>query len=75
MTSRPSQAYGLVDTLRLPSECVCVCVSAWSQGQWLAGVYHGQGRYVWPDGRSYEGEWQHNKMHGTGTYIDINGHR
>lgn len=45
------------------------------QGTWLGGSYNGHGKYVWPDGRSYEGEWQDNKMHGTGTYIDLNGHR
>jgi hypothetical protein len=45
------------------------------QGSWVAGMYEGQGKFTWADGRAYEGEWHQNKMHGQGTYIDINGHR
>lgn len=45
------------------------------QGEWEAGQYQGQGKYVWPDGRTYEGAWEHNKMHGSGCFTDINGHR
>jgi len=26
----------------------------------------GHGRYVWPDGKTYDGEWDKNKMDGRG---------
>lgn len=26
----------------------------------------GKGRYVWPDGKTFEGQWEKNKMHGYG---------
>ena len=27
---------------------------------------HGQGEYVWSDGRKYDGTWVNNMMHGEG---------
>ena len=33
----------------------------------------GQGYFVWPDGRIYEGEWMSNMKHGKGTYYFSNG--
>ena len=30
---------------------------------------HGHGKFVWPDGRTYDGEWSQGKRHGRGTYI------
>jgi hypothetical protein len=29
---------------------------------------HGQGVFIWPDGRKYEGEYQNNKKNGRGVF-------
>jgi len=29
---------------------------------------HGVGKYVWPDGRSYDGNYENDKKHGHGVY-------
>ena len=34
---------------------------------------HGYGRYVWYDGRIYEGNYRFNKKHGQGTYTYTDG--
>ncbi len=26
-------------------------------GQWVNGFRHGNGKMIWPDGASYEGQW------------------
>jgi hypothetical protein len=33
------------------------------------------GKYVWPDGKMYEGYWEKNKMHGQGILIWRDGKR
>ena len=33
----------------------------------------GEGEYIFPDGRKYNGEWMNNKMHGEGEFIWPNG--
>ncbi|XP_072996209.1 phosphatidylinositol 4-phosphate 5-kinase 4-like [Typha latifolia] len=37
-------------------------------GDWLAGVPHGAGKYLWTDGCMYEGEWRHGKATGKGKF-------
>ena len=34
---------------------------------------HGFGRYMWADGRVYEGMWQNGKQHGEGKYVQSDG--
>lgn len=36
---------------------------------------HGNGVYIWNDGRKYEGEYQYDKKHGHGVYIWADGRR
>jgi hypothetical protein len=35
----------------------------------------GVGKYIWIDGRSYEGSWKNNNMHGHGIYAWKDGRR
>ena len=35
--------------------------------------YNLQGKYIWPDGRTYDGMWFKNKMHGNGQFTWPNG--
>ena len=39
----------------------------------MDGHFHGNGKYEFADGSSYDGEWAANKMHGRGKYIDSMG--
>ena len=34
---------------------------------------HGYGRYIWKDGRKYEGYYENNKKHGKGVYTYSDG--
>jgi hypothetical protein len=34
---------------------------------------HGQGTFIWPDGRLYQGGWNNNKPHGTAKFISSSG--
>ena len=34
---------------------------------------HGYGRYIWKDGRKYEGFYENNKKHGKGVYTYSDG--
>jgi hypothetical protein len=36
-------------------------------GDWVNGVFHGQGVFAWKDGTKYEGEFMDDKFHGRGT--------
>lgn len=42
-------------------------------GEFKSGVMHGEGNYVWQDGRSYKGRYEYNKKHGFGTYTYSDG--
>ena len=42
-------------------------------GQWNAGVFHGQGSYIYDGGDRYEGQWKNGQIHGYGTYTCANG--
>ena len=42
-------------------------------GQWNAGVFHGQGSYLYDGGERYEGQWKNGQIHGYGTYTWSNG--
>ena len=33
-------------------------------GEWVGGFRHGQGKQVWIDGASYEGQWKDNRAFG-----------
>ena len=33
------------------------------------------GKYIWPDGKMYEGQWEKNKMHGHGVLVWRDGKR
>jgi hypothetical protein len=43
------------------------------EGYWLQNNMHGQGFYIWRDGRSYQGGYQHGEKHGFGIYKYCNG--
>jgi len=32
-------------------------------------MIHGKGKYIWNDGREYDGEWKDSNMDGFGVYI------
>jgi len=42
-------------------------------GEWLNGMRHGNGTYVYATGAKYIGEYKNNQMDGEGTYIWANG--
>eukprot|EP00928_Gymnodinium_smaydae_P033061 TRINITY_DN23790_c0_g2_i1.p1 TRINITY_DN23790_c0_g2~~TRINITY_DN23790_c0_g2_i1.p1 ORF type:complete len:280 (+),score=37.65 TRINITY_DN23790_c0_g2_i1:137-976(+) len=42
-------------------------------GQFMADVFHGSGRQVWPDGSKYNGQWHYGQKHGKGEYISEDG--
>ena len=42
-------------------------------GQWNAGVFHGQGSYLYDNGDRYQGQWRNGQKHGNGTYTWANG--
>ena len=42
-------------------------------GQWNAGVFHGQGSYLYDNGDKYEGHWKNGQKYGHGTYTWSNG--
>ena len=44
-------------------------------GQWNAGVFHGQGSYLYDNGDRYVGEWKNGQKHGYGTYTWANGNK
>jgi len=33
---------------------------------------HGEGKFIWPDGRYYDGSYQHDKKEGQGTFVWAN---
>lgn len=37
-------------------------------GEWMDDVRHGQGKYTYINGDTYEGEWSNNLRHGKGSY-------
>lgn len=38
-------------------------------------IFSGKGKYIWPDGRYYEGDWKENKMNGKGEFVWKDGRR
>lgn len=42
-------------------------------GQWNAGVFHGQGSYLYDNGDRYVGQWKNGQKHGNGIYTWVNG--
>ena len=42
-------------------------------GNFVNGMFHGEGRYQYLDGANYFGLWHNNKMHGKGEYVDSDG--
>ncbi|NCW31861.1 MAG: hypothetical protein EBV92_01110, partial [Betaproteobacteria bacterium] len=45
------------------------------RGQFVAKHFHGLGRYVWPDGKLYQGQWNQDQRCGQGVYILSDGSR
>jgi hypothetical protein len=45
------------------------------EGQWKNNRMHGNGVYVWEDGREYEGTWQEGFKSGEGTETHLTGER
>lgn len=39
------------------------------EGNWTAGLMDGEGKLLYDNGNSFEGEFKNNKRHGTGTFI------
>ena len=39
------------------------------EGEFIQGLYFGDGTYTWPAGKKYVGEWKNGNKHGQGTYI------
>ena len=42
-------------------------------GEFVDGIFHGQGTYIFSDGSSYEGEWEDGRKHGQGIVRQENG--
>ncbi|XP_077057278.1 radial spoke head 10 homolog B isoform X2 [Siphateles boraxobius] len=42
-------------------------------GEFVQGMRHGQGQFLYASGAVYSGEWKHNKKHGQGKYTFENG--
>ena len=42
-------------------------------GDMAADVRHGEGKFIWPDGREFEGSWVDGKQFGIGYFSDKNG--
>ena len=42
-------------------------------GDFLKGLKHGSGLFVWPNGKKYQGQWKEGKQDGVGIYMDNNG--
>ena len=43
------------------------------EGDWFANSMHGEGFYIWRDGRSYQGGYRSGEKHGFGIYKYCNG--
>ena len=41
------------------------------EGDFVAGLPHGEGTYTWADGSIYEGSWRNGLQHGNGTFSQI----
>jgi len=37
------------------------------EGQWIKGIREGKGKFIWKDGKVYDGDYSNNKKHGFGT--------
>jgi hypothetical protein len=44
-------------------------------GSYRAGLRHGRGTFVWPDGSKYVGQWRNDAMEGTGLFTAPDGTR
>jgi hypothetical protein len=40
------------------------------RGEYFNDKKHGDGIFLWPNGKSYDGNWDKGKQHGIGYYID-----
>ena len=45
----------------------------WYLGDIKNGLRHGEGTYIWPDGRKYIGNWHEGKQEGEGTLLESDG--
>ena len=43
------------------------------EGEMVDGLYHGYGKYIWPNGDIYVGQWNMGRKHGKGKYMLANG--
>ena len=43
------------------------------EGEWRGGKMHGQGVYLWDDGRRYQGQYEDDKKKGFGAYMWADG--
>ncbi|XP_048025836.1 radial spoke head 10 homolog B isoform X3 [Megalobrama amblycephala] len=43
-------------------------------GEFVQGMRHGRGQFLYASGAVYSGEWKHDKKHGPGRYTFENGH-
>lgn len=48
-------------TIKLDNDCTY-------EGQFLNGMFHGKGKFSWPDGVVYEGDFYRNSLVGQGSY-------
>ncbi|MBV1922461.1 MAG: hypothetical protein KUG68_00380 [Flavobacteriaceae bacterium] len=45
------------------------------EGEWKAGKFHGEGKYVYANGSTFVGSYQNGKKHGQGVYTKANGNK
>lgn len=43
------------------------------EGEYREDLKHGQGKYVWPDGRTYHGGWKEGQRAGQAVYTNAQG--
>ncbi|CAN0379234.1 unnamed protein product, partial [Ectocarpus sp. 13 AM-2016] len=43
------------------------------RGEWLDGMRHGQGTFMYADGSRHTGQWHKNKKHGPAVFMSDNG--
>lgn len=47
--------------------------SEWKKNDWIDGMRHGNGKYIFPNGDVYEGNWENDKFQGEGKMLYANG--
>ena len=58
---------------QLVQKVIALIPEAGYEGEIVDGLYHGYGKYSWPNGDIYVGQWSMGRKHGEGKYMLANG--